>query len=147
MELLAHRFFVEYAEHGVFTVNRRHNRYAEVDGTRVIAHAEASVLRNATLGNVQFGHDLDTRNDGGVMFFRDRRHGRLQHAIDAVLDDDRVIARFDVNIGSAPLQSGEDGGIHQADDRRYISFGGEAFDRDRLVAAFVFTDDVERETF
>ena len=72
---------------------------------RVVAHAEAAVLRHAALGDVQLAHDLDTRDDGRVVLLRDRLHGLLQHAVDAVLDDHGVVARLDVNIAGAPLQA------------------------------------------
>src|SRR6478609_11273291 len=39
-EFLAHRFFVQYAEHGVFSVNGRHNGHAEVDKAGVVFHPE-----------------------------------------------------------------------------------------------------------
>ena len=135
VELLAHRLFVEHAEHGVFAVNRRHDRNAEVDGAPVVVHAEAAVLRHAALGNVELAHDLDTRNDGRVMLFADRRHGLCQHAVDAELDDHRVVAGFDVNIGRAPLQRGEDRGIDQADDRAGIARRRQLVDGEGLFGA------------
>ena len=74
-KLLAHRLFIEYAEHGIFAVNRRHDRDAEVDGAPVIAHSEAPVLRHAPLGNIQLAHHLDARDDGRMVFLANRRHG------------------------------------------------------------------------
>ena len=52
---------------------------------------------------------------------RDRRHGVMQHTIDAVLDGHFLVARFDVNIAGAPFERVEDGGIHQLDDRRDVA--------------------------
>ena len=98
-----------------------HDGDAEVDGAPVVAHAEAAVLRHAPLGDVEFGHDLDTRDDGGVMLLRDRFHRLLQHAVDAVLDDDRIVASLDVDVAGTPLQGGEDGGVDQADDRTDVA--------------------------
>src|SRR5205814_3571324 len=62
-ELLAHRFFVEHAQHGIFAVNRRHDRNAEINGPRRIAvvHAEAAILRHAALGDIEFAHYLNAR--------------------------------------------------------------------------------------
>ena len=144
-KLLAHRLFIEHAKHGVFAVNRRHDRYAEVDGAPVVLHAEASVLRHAALGDVQFAHDLDTRNHGRVMFFADRRHGLREHAVYAELDHDGIVARLNVNVGSAPLQSGENRGVDQADDRAGVTRGRKLVDAQRLfrTRVLIFADNLE----
>jgi hypothetical protein len=54
----------------------------------------------------------------------DGGHGRLEHAINAVLDDQRIVVGFNVNIRGAALESGEDGGIDQPDDGADIFFAG-----------------------
>jgi len=51
---------------------------------------------------------LIAAEDGGVVLPGHRRHGRLQDAVDAVLDDHGVVVGFDMNIGSAALERGED---------------------------------------
>ena len=147
-ELLAHRLFVEHAEHRVFAVNRRHDRDAEIDQPALVAHAETAVLRNAPLGDIEFAHDLDTRDDRRMPVLRDRRHRVMQHAVDAVLDRDFLVARFDVNIAGPPFQRVEDRGVHQLDDRRDIAVGrGQLVDRERLVGVLLLADDIEREAF
>jgi len=73
---------------GVFTMNGWHDGDAEVDEAGLVADAEAAVLRDTALGDVKLAHDLDAGEDGVVMLAGDGRHGRLQHAVDAVLDDD-----------------------------------------------------------
>ncbi len=123
VELLAHRLFVQHAEHGVFAVDRRHDGDAEVDGAPVVAHAETAVLRHAALGDVELAHDLDARDDGGMMLLGDGLHGLLQHAVNTVLDDHRVVAGLDVNIAGAPLQRGKDRGVDQADDGADVGVG------------------------
>ena len=47
VKLLAHRLFVEHAQHRVLAVDRGHDGHAEVDGSFGIAvlHAETAVLR------------------------------------------------------------------------------------------------------
>ncbi len=112
-----------------------------------IAHPKTSVLRHAALGDVQLAHDLDTRDDGGVVLLGDGLHGLLQHAVDAVLDDHGVVARLDVNIAGAPLQGGKDGGVHQADDGADVGLGRQLLDRDGLVGVLVLDNDVEGEAF
>ena len=141
MKLLAHRLFVEHAQHGVFAVNRGHDGDAEIDGALRIAvfHAEAAVLRYAALGNVQFAHHLDARNDGRVMLFADRRHGLGEHAVNAELDAHRIVAGLDVNVTGPPLQGGEDRGVDQADDRADVALRGQPVNGDAVFAAgFVF---------
>src|SRR6202044_1865895 len=101
---------------GVFSVHGGHDGNAEIDQPPFVANAEAAVLGHAALGDVQFAHDLDAGKDGRVMLARDRRHGRLQYAVDAVLHHQRVVIGFQVNVGGAALQRCEDGGVHQPDD-------------------------------
>src|SRR5258708_2537598 len=145
-KLLAHGFFIEHAQHGVFTVNGGHDGNAEVDQPVVVLDAEAAVLGHATLGNVEFAHDLDAGDDGRVMFLGHRRHGLLQHAVNAVLDLDGLALRFYVDVTGAFLQRGENGGVHQTNDRTGV--GCKAVNRDVLVsAAFFITHQVQRETF
>ena len=146
-ELLAHRFLVEHAQHGVLAVDGGHDGNAEIDQAVLVAHAEAPVLRHALLGDIQFAHHLDARNDGGLPVLGDGRHGVVQHAIDAVLDGHFLIARFNVNIARAPLQGIEDGGIHQLDHRSDVAIGSrELVDGKRLVGIAVFGHHVERES-
>src|ERR1700685_4563274 len=144
-ELLAHRFFVEHAQHGVFSMNRRHDRNAEVDGAAVVLYPETSVLRHSALGNIQLAHDLDTGNHGRVMLFADRRHGLRQHAVNTKLDDHGIVAGLDVNIGSSPLQRGKNRGIDQADDRAGVARRSQLVDGQRLFRArrLVFADNLE----
>ena len=145
-ELLAQRFLVQNAQDGVFAVHRGHDGNAEVDEAALVADPEAPVLRHAPLGNVQLAHDLDARKDGGVPVLGQRLHGELQNAVDAVLDDHLGVARFDVDITRAPLESGEDDGVHQAHHRAHAGFPGELLHGDVLVAVFVLADHLERES-
>src|ERR1019366_6678983 len=145
VELLAHRLFVEHAQHRIFAVHRGHDGDAEVDGAAEIAHAETPVLRDPALGNVQLAHDLDARDDGGMVLLGDGLHGLLQHAVNAVLDDHGVVARLDVDVAGAPLQRGKDRGIHQPDDGADVGLGRQLLDGDGLVGIFVFDNYVQRE--
>src|SRR5262249_21625838 len=60
LERLVDLFFVEDTNHRVFAVHGRHDRNAKVDVAGFVAYAEATVLRHATLGDVEFRHYLDT---------------------------------------------------------------------------------------
>ncbi len=101
-------------------MNRRHDGNAEVDQSALVADAEAAVLRDAALGDVELGHDLDARNDGGVMLLGNGLHGVLQHAVDAVLDHHIVVFRLDVDVAGAALERIENGGIDQPDDGAFV---------------------------
>ena len=150
LELLAHRLFVEHAEHGVFAMDRRHDRDAEVNGAAVVLHAEAAVLRHAALGNIKLAHDLDAGNDGRMMLFADRRHGVRKHAVNAKLDIHRVVPGLDVDVTRPPLQRRENRGVDQADDRAHVLARGrrQLVDGDGfVVAGFVLADHIERESF
>ena len=146
-KLLAHRFLVQHAEHGIFAMHCGHDGDAEVNQPPLVADPEAAVLGNAALGNVQLAHDLDAAENGGVVLACDGRHGRLQHAVDAVLDDQRIVVGFDVNIGGAALESGEDGGIDQADDGADVFFAGQLLNGDVFIGVFVAGEHVEGKTF
>ena len=148
LELLAHRLLVEDAQHGIFAVNRGHDGHAEVDEAALVAHAEAAVLRHALLGDVELAHDLDAAQDGAVVLAGDGRHGLLQHAVDAVLDVHRIVVAFNMNVGGAALQGGEDRGVHKANNGADV-FGvaGELLDGDVFVGVFVAGEHVEGQAF
>ena len=84
-----------------------------------ILQADAAVLRQALLGDVELRHDLDARDD-------QRRHGALglqhlaQHAVDAEADDEPVLERLDVDVGGVFLHRLREHGVDQADDRRVV---------------------------
>ncbi len=61
----------------------------------LVLYAEASVLWNAALGDVQVAENLDAGDDRRVPLFGDWLHGVLQDAVNAVLHSDLGIARFD----------------------------------------------------
>ncbi len=146
-EFFAQRFFVENAQNGVFAMDGRHDGNAEVDETAFVAHAEAAVLRDAALGDIQFAHDLNARKDGGVPFLGQRLHGVLQHAVNAVLHDHFGVARFDVNVTGAALERGENHGVHQPNDGAHAGIAREFVHGDIFVAVFVVADDLQRKTF
>ena len=56
---------VEDAHHDRFAVHRRHGGHAQVDLLALHAQPDAAVLRQAPLGDVEVGHDLDARDHRG----------------------------------------------------------------------------------
>ena len=81
------RRLVEETHDDAFAVDHRDDRDADVDLAAVDAHLDAAVLRQALLGDVEPGHDLEAADDGRLEAVDLRRQGlRLQHAVDAVAD-------------------------------------------------------------
>src|SRR6266851_4972705 len=147
LKFLGKRFFVQHAQHGIFAVTRGHDGNAQVDKAALVLHAEAPVLRDAALGNVQVAEHLDARNHRGMPFLGDGLHGVLQHAVDAVLHRYFRVARLDVNVAGAPLERGEDDLFHQADDRTDGAIAREAIAGNRLFALFFFFRHLQGERF
>src|SRR4029077_13582791 len=141
------RFLVENAQHGVFAVDGRHDRNAEVYEASLVANTEAAILRDATLGDVQLAHDLDARKNRGMPFLCKRLHGELQDAVNAVLHNDFRVARLDMNITGAAFQGGEDHGVHEAHDRAHAGVARELVHGDVFFAILFLADDLEGETF
>ena len=137
-ELLRQALLVEDADDRVLAVHRGHDRDAEVDGAAADLHPEAAVLGHALLGDVQLGHDLDAADDRGVVLLGDRLHGRLEHAVDAVLDHHLVVAGLDVDVGGAAVQGVEDRGVDEADDRRLV--GLDLVDGEDFLAVVVVAE-------
>src|SRR5262245_15490182 len=61
-----HTRLVQETHDDAFAVNHRDDRNANVDFVIFHAHLDAAVLRQAFLGNVKPGHDLDAADDGGL---------------------------------------------------------------------------------
>ena len=119
-KLFADRLLVEDTDDGVLAVDARHDRHAEVDRLAGQPQLEAAVLRHALLGDVELRHDLHARDDRAVMPLVDRRHRRLQHAVDPVLHVHRVVLRLDVDVARAALDRRVDRRVHQPDDRARV---------------------------
>ncbi len=146
-EFFAESFFVEDAQDGVFAMDRGHDGDAEVHEAALVTHAEAAILRNATLGDIELAHDFNARKNGGVPFLGERLHGVLQDAVNAVLHDDFGVARFDVDVTGAAFEGGEDYGVHQAHDGAHAGIARELVHRNIFVAVFFLADYLEREAF
>ena len=116
-ELLGQVLLVENADDGVLAVNRRHDRDTEVDLATAQVEFEATVLRHPLLGDVEIRHDLDARDDRVVVAQLDWIHGRIEHAIDTVLDPHRILARLHMNIGGTALERVHQGRVDEANDR------------------------------
>ena len=73
---------VEQAQHRALAVRRRQRRDAHVDRAAADAQRDAAVLRQALLGDVELGHDLQARDQRRVQRAV-RLHHLAQRAVDA----------------------------------------------------------------
>ena len=74
-------------------------------------------------------------------------HGVLQDAVNAVFDDYFGVAGFDVNVTGAAFESGEDYGVHQANDGADAGIARELLHRNIFFAVLFVADYLKRETF
>src|SRR6266540_1105074 len=142
-ELLGEALLVQDADDGVLAVHGRHDGHAEIDGAAADLDPEAAVLRDPLLRDVQLGHDLDAADDRGVMLLGHRLHGRLQHPVDAVLDDDLGVAGLDVDVRGPAVEGIEDGGIDETDDGRGIRL--DPVDGEDVIAVVVVAQELDLE--
>ena len=110
---------VEQAQHDALAVPGRDRRDAHVDRAARDAQADAAVLRQALLGDVELRHDLDAA-DHGVRDRLLRREHFAQHAVDAEAHDEAVLVRLDVDVGRAFLDRLGQQRVDQSDDRRVV---------------------------
>ena len=128
--------FVENAQHCVLAGDAGHDRYAHVDLAPLHRHAQASVLRDATLADVQLRHHLDARDHllGGLAA-GDAAHAG-QHAVDAVLDVHAGERRLQMNVARLRLDRIVQSGIDQLHHRAGIRTDagqGQILDRPGLI--------------
>ena len=115
----------QQAQRNAFAVNGRHCRNADVDFLALDADVDASVLRQAFLGNVHSRHDLHAGDERRLITLELRRHRRLvQNAVDAVADAQFVFRRLEVNVRGAVFVGLPDDLIDELDDARLlVAFG------------------------
>jgi hypothetical protein len=82
---------VEDAHDDLLAVGGGQRGDAQVDRLARDLERDAAVLRDAALGDVEVGEDLDARDDGGTAL-DGTGGGLLEHAVDAVADPHLVLA-------------------------------------------------------
>ena len=75
------------------------------------------VLRLAPLGDVELREHLEARRHAGGEALRDAL-GDVQHAVDAVADDEVVLLRLEVDVAGSVLGRLEDDRVDEAHERR-----------------------------
>ena len=118
---------IEQTHDDAFAVQGRQRGNAQVDFAPQRLDLDAAVLREPSLGDIQLGHQLDARNNGGLQFAR-RRALTRQHAIDAVADAKLFFERLDVDVAGALLDRLPDHGVHQPDHGRFTGHVAEVFE-------------------
>src|SRR5712664_103001 len=145
LEFFRKRFLIEDAENRVFPMTGGHDGNAQIDVAPLVFHAEAPVLGNTALGDVQLAQYLDARQHGGMPFLGNGLHGVLQHAVDTIFDGHFGVTRFDVDVAGAALESGEDNGLHEAHHRAGGAIASQAIAGDRLVALLFLLGSLKSE--
>jgi hypothetical protein len=105
---------VEDAHDRVLAVDARHDRHPQVDVAAGHLDPEAAVLRDASLGDVEFGQHLEARDH-----LLGERHAadlgdRIEDAVETVLDGDAAGRAFEVDVAG--------GGPHCVIDGRVDEF-------------------------
>ena len=106
---------IQQAHDDAFAVERGQGGNAQIDFAADDFDLDAAILRQAPLGDIQLGHQLEAADDGGLEFAR-RRFLVEEHAIHAEAHAEFLLERLDVNIAGALLDGLGDHGVDQADD-------------------------------
>src|SRR5262245_39603212 len=106
---------VENTHDDAFSVHRRQRRNAKVDFFSQHLELDASILRKPPLSNIEFGHQLDARNDRGSQRIRRSVH-ILQHAIHAVAQTQLLLKGLDMNVARTRLNRPGNDEIDQPND-------------------------------
>ena len=104
---------VEDAENHVLAERARQDRHAEIHGLLVHPDPEPPVLRHPPLRDVQFGHDLEPRNQRRMELEVQGIERRGQNPVHAELDVDRMVGGFDMDVADTLLERVQQDRIHQ----------------------------------
>ena len=117
---------IEEAQHHPLAKGGRQGRDADIDILAGDAHAEAAVLGEALLGDIESGYDLDARDDGGMRFVR-RPQRFVEDAVDAITDDELGLEGLDMDVARPFFVALGDEAVDKADDRRFVGDVEEIF--------------------
>src|SRR5207248_692210 len=132
---------IEHAQHNAFAIERGDRRNPKIDLLPAHREANAPILRQTALGDIEPRHDLDPRDDGRPQARR-RRLGLVQRAVIAVTDAQSILERLNMNVRRSGLDRAGDQLIDEADNRR---FARQVFQPlGILVARFDIADDLVR---
>jgi hypothetical protein len=108
---------VEQTHHGRLAVLHRQRGKTHIDALVAHPHVEAAVLRHTFFGNVETGHELETRNQRrSDLAFGGGLHA--QHAVLAEADAQFFLVRLDVDVGGIHLDGVLEHGLQELHHRR-----------------------------
>ena len=116
-------FAVEYPHHKAFAEKRRNGRHPEINLLVGYFELDPSVLGQAPLGDIEFGHDLDPRNNGRLQSVR-RGFDLGQNTVDAIPDLEFVFERLEVDVAGPHLDGIQYQAVDQPDNG---GFRGQVF--------------------
>src|SRR5208337_373639 len=100
------------------------NGDAEIDVALPASQAEAAILGNAVLRDVEIRHHLDARDERGLIGRIEGAKGVHQYAVDAEIDRHAGGFGMDVDIARLPLQRGADDLVDEPHHRGRIAAEG-----------------------
>ena len=115
-EVERHDGAVEHADDDAFAEHGRQDADAHVDRVAADVQLDAAVLRQAALGDVEVGHDLDAAGDGHGQVAR-RRHHLVEHAVAAVAHLVFVFERLEVDVAGLVLDGQQEHHVDELADR------------------------------
>ena len=126
---------VQHAKHDFLPVNRGQNRNPKIIILAADLDAQASVLRQAALGDVQVAHDLEARRQCELHLLG-RGGGVQQNPVHAIAQAHCFFKRLQMDIAGAVFDGLHDHQVGQLDDRRLLAGGGQLVETDVLVHRF-----------
>ena len=136
---------VEETHDDLLAEQRRQDADAEVHlAVAADLELDAAVLRQAALGDVERGHDLEARRDRVAQLER-RPHLLLEDAVDAEPHAEALLVRLDVDIRRLLLDRRQQDRVAELDDRRLAGLVLEVDDVDVLVGDRGVVDVVDVE--
>ena len=107
---------------------------AHVDRVAADVQLDAAVLRQAALGDVEVGHDLDAAGDGRGQVAR-RRHHFVEHAVAAVAHLVFVFERLEVDVAGLVLDGQQQHHVDELADRGGVGHFHHGLEVDRGLVA------------
>ena len=136
---------VQQPQHGPLAVGAGQGGHAHVDRTTSDAQRYAAVLRQAFFGDVEFGHDLQARDQGGMQGAVGLHHF-TQGTVYPKANRTGPLIGFDVDVAGPVLGGLCEQGIEHADDGSVVGRFQQIFHRRKILqqarevdGAFQFT--------
>ncbi len=112
---------VEEAEDDLLAPQSRQDAHAKVHlASLAELQLDASVLREAALGDVELAHDLEAAGDRVLQLER-RRHLVDEHAVDAVADAELLLVGLAVDVARALLDGVEQDHVDEPNNGRILA--------------------------